>query len=152
MGDKFGKSAGNAMWLSSKKTSAFTLYQFFIRQTDSEVEKFLKLFTFDSLGAIKDLMRRHKEKPDLRIPQKHLAEQIVLLVHGEKGLQAAQRATKVLYEGNVAVLGEMHTHEVSGVFEGSTVVNILPEQGMSLLGLAMKARCFPTKGKIKCFL
>lgn len=77
MGDKFGKSAGNAVWLSAEKTSPFSLYQFWVRQPDSEVEKLLKLFTFEKLGVISDLMRRHREKPELRIPQELLAEQVI---------------------------------------------------------------------------
>jgi len=36
-GDKFGKSAGNAVWLDGNKTSPFALYQFFLRMPDSEV-------------------------------------------------------------------------------------------------------------------
>lgn len=76
MGDKFGKSAGNAVWLSAEKSSPFSLYQFWVRQPDSEVEKLLKLFTFEKVGVISDLMRRHKEKPELRIPQETLAEQV----------------------------------------------------------------------------
>lgn len=82
IGDKFGKSAGNAVWLSSRKSSPFTLYQFLIRTTDADIERFLKLFTFDSIGSIADLIRRHKEKPDQRLAQKRLAEQVTLLVHG----------------------------------------------------------------------
>lgn len=82
IGDKFGKSAGNAVWLSSRKSSAFTMYQFLVRSTDADVEKYLKLFTFDTVGSIVDLMRRHKEKPELHLAQKRLAEQVTLLVHG----------------------------------------------------------------------
>lgn len=38
-GAKLGKSAGNAVWLSREKTSPFELYQFFVRQQDSVVER-----------------------------------------------------------------------------------------------------------------
>ncbi|XP_044253839.1 tyrosine--tRNA ligase, mitochondrial [Tribolium madens] len=145
MGDKFGKSAGNAMWLSPEKTSPFTLYQFFVRQVDTEVEKMLQLFTFDPIGSIKDLMRRHNEKPELRLPHKHLAEQVVLLVHGEKGLAAAQRATRALYERSIAALSEMNPSEIKSLFEGATVVEILPEPGQSVLDLAIRVGCFLTK-------
>jgi tyrosyl-tRNA synthetase len=145
MGDKFGKSAGNAMWLSSNKTSPFLLYQFFVRQVDSEVEKMLQLFTFDTVGSIKDLMRRHREKPELRLPHKRLAEQVVLLVHGEKGVAAALKATEALYEQSVTALGQMNASEVKSLFEGATIVDILPEPGQSVLDLSMKAGCFPTK-------
>lgn len=83
-GDKFGKSAGNAIWLDPKKTSPYSLYQFFIRTKDSEVEKLLKLFTFYSTGEIKDIMFKHKEHPEERYPQICLAEQLTTLVHGSE--------------------------------------------------------------------
>lgn len=76
MGDKFGKSAGNAVWLSPKRTSPFTFYQFWMRLPDADCERMLKLFTFDTIGSISDLMRQHEQKPDLRLPQKRLAEQV----------------------------------------------------------------------------
>lgn len=144
MGDKFGKSAGNAVWLSSTKTSPFTLYQFWMRQPDSVIEKFLKLFTFDSLPMIQELMRQHSEKPELRLPQKRLAEQVTLLVHGEEGLEKAKIASKALYEGNISALSTINAKEVEELFHGATVCEVLPEAGQSILDLAMKIKCFPT--------
>ncbi|KAJ8973175.1 hypothetical protein NQ317_007151 [Molorchus minor] len=125
-----------------KKTSSFTLYQFWMRQPDSEVEKLLKLFTFDTLGSITELMRRHGEKPELRLPQKRLAEQVTLLVHGEEGLITAQQATQALYEGSITALGQMNTEDIQQLFSGATVVGLLPEAGQDVLGLAMKAGLF----------
>lgn len=83
-GDKFGKSAGNAIWLDPQKTTPYSLYQFFIRTKDSDVEKLLKLFTFYTLGEIKDIMFKHKEHPEERYPQTCLADQLTTLVHGGK--------------------------------------------------------------------
>eukprot|EP00002_Diphylleia_rotans_P040696 TRINITY_DN971_c0_g1_i13.p1 TRINITY_DN971_c0_g1~~TRINITY_DN971_c0_g1_i13.p1 ORF type:complete len:325 (-),score=47.66 TRINITY_DN971_c0_g1_i13:928-1902(-) len=51
-GKKFGKSAGNAIWLDSEKTSPYHLYQYFLQTNDQDVEKFLKLFTFLSLDEV----------------------------------------------------------------------------------------------------
>jgi len=59
-GDKYGKSAQNAIWLNSDRTSPFELYQFMVRTVDADVEKLLKMFTFLSLPEIAELMRRHK--------------------------------------------------------------------------------------------
>lgn len=149
MGDKFGKSAGNAVWLSPEQTSPFTFYQFWIRLSDDDAEKMLNLFTFESVGSISDIMRRHKEKPELRLAQNKLAENITLLVHGEKGLETAKAASKALYEGSVAAFGEMTAEEVAQLFKGATIVEILPEPGQSILDLSLKARCFPTNSKFK---
>lgn len=76
MGDKFGKSAGNAVWLSPDMTSPFAFYQFWVRLSDAEAEKLLKLFTFCTVGEVEDIMRQHKQKPELRLAQKKLAEEV----------------------------------------------------------------------------
>lgn len=81
-GKKFGKSIGNAIWLSPEKSSSFNFYQFFIRTADSDVEKFLKLFTFLSLKEINQIMENHKAEPGKREAQRILADQVTLLVHG----------------------------------------------------------------------
>ncbi|XP_004533800.1 tyrosine--tRNA ligase, mitochondrial [Ceratitis capitata] len=141
-GNKFGKSAGNAVWLDGDKTSAFALYQFFVRTADSEVEKLLKLFTFIPLLDVEQLMREHQREPEKRKAQTILAEDVTLLVHGEKGLKQAERVTDALYKGNVEALGELNYEEVKQTFVGAAVVEILAEPGMSMLQLAMKAKCF----------
>jgi len=58
-GSKFGKSAGNAVWLNAEKTAPFELYQFFIRNPDSAVENLLKQFTFLSDEEIDATMKSH---------------------------------------------------------------------------------------------
>ncbi|XP_034104352.1 tyrosine--tRNA ligase, mitochondrial [Drosophila albomicans] len=144
-GDKFGKSAGNAVWLDENKTSPFALYQFFMRMPDSEVEKLLKLFTFIPLPEVEQLMREHSKEPEKRKAQTLLAEDVTLLVHGENGLKQAERVTNALYKGNVDGLAELNVMEIKQTFQGATMVDILPEPGMSILELAMKAKCFPTE-------
>jgi tyrosyl-tRNA synthetase len=42
-----------------------------------------------------------KAHPEARIPQKALAEEITLFVHGEAGLKTAQGATQTLFGGSV---------------------------------------------------
>lgn len=81
-GNKFGKSAGNAVWLAEEKTSPFSLYQYFIRVADSEVEKLLKLLTFLPLSEIDTVMQEHRKVPELREAQRKLAREITLLIHG----------------------------------------------------------------------
>lgn len=81
-GDKYGKTGGNAIWLSGDKTSPFQFYQFLIRTKDSEVENLLKLFSFESVQRISEIMAEHKNKPEKRLAQKILANEVTTLVHG----------------------------------------------------------------------
>lgn len=59
-GDKFGKSAGNAVWLNSSLTSVFDFYQFWLKTPDADVEKYLKLLTFVPLNGVGQIMEQHK--------------------------------------------------------------------------------------------
>lgn len=91
-GVKFGKSAGNAVWLDEFKTSAFDLYGYFMRKTDDEVEKLLKLFTFLPIPKIQTIMEEHNADPSKRVAQHHLAFEFVSLIHGsQKALEEAQQ-------------------------------------------------------------
>lgn len=90
-GEKFGKSAGNAVWLDPDMTSSFDLYQFFLRSADADVERYLKLFTFLPLPEISSIMEEQHKDESKRIAQHTLAKEFVELVHG---LDAAQEAEK----------------------------------------------------------
>ena len=91
-GAKFGKSAGNAVWLDEFKTTAFDLYGYFVRRSDDEVERLLRLFTFMPLEYISKVMEEHKAKPQERLAQHTLAFEVVSLIHGsQKALQEAKQ-------------------------------------------------------------
>ncbi|RSL65025.1 hypothetical protein CEP54_004412 [Fusarium duplospermum] len=91
-GAKFGKSAGNAIWLDEFKTSAFDLYGYFVRRSDDEVEKLLKMFTFLPLENIAKTMEEHRANPQERVAQHTLAFEVVSLIHGsQKALQEAKQ-------------------------------------------------------------
>ncbi|KAL3466027.1 hypothetical protein BJX64DRAFT_251518, partial [Aspergillus heterothallicus] len=81
-GEKFGKSAGNAIWLDKDMTSSFELYQFFVRTPDDTVENYLKMFTFVPLSTISKIMEAHANDPSKRIAQHALAYEFTELVHG----------------------------------------------------------------------
>lgn len=146
-GDKYGKSAGNAIWLDAEKTTPFSLYQFFLRSTDTEVEKLLKYFTFLDLQEIKEIMDRHKNTPELREAQKTLAEQVTTLIHGEAELKKAELISAALYGGDAKALGELSYDEVKLLLKGTANCEIMLEAGMTIMDLAMKAKCFPTISK-----
>ena len=67
-GEKFGKSAGNAVWMENNKTSFFNFYQFFVRIPDLEVEKLLRLYTFLPLEQIDDVLKEHAVSPRPFVP------------------------------------------------------------------------------------
>ena len=75
-GKKFGKSESGAVWLDAEKTTPYEFYQFWINQSDEDVIKFLKYFTFLSKEDINRLEQSRDEAPHLREAQKALADAI----------------------------------------------------------------------------
>jgi tyrosyl-tRNA synthetase len=100
-GTKFGKSAGNAVWLDPKKTTPYELYQFFIRSEDEMVGTYLRYFTLLSLEEIRDLEEELKTHPERRSAHGALAFEVTAFVHGREEAIKAQRASTLLYQGRL---------------------------------------------------
>ncbi len=100
-GRKFGKSEGNALFMDASMTSVYDWYQYFLRSADEDVIRYLKVFSLKPLEEIASLEAQMKANPEARIPQKALAEELTVLVHGEAGLKVAQDATSTLFGGSV---------------------------------------------------
>ncbi|KAG0645707.1 Tyrosyl-tRNA synthetase [Hyphodiscus hymeniophilus] len=96
-GQKFGKSAGNAIWLDKNQTSSFELYKFFLGTSDADVAKYLKLFTFIPLEQIYILVEEHMRSPHQRKAQHKLARDFVELVHGEEEAENAELQHRLLF-------------------------------------------------------
>ncbi|RAL62191.1 hypothetical protein DID88_002675 [Monilinia fructigena] len=96
-GAKFGKSAGNALWLDKDMMSSFDLYGYFLRTSDQDVERYLKLFTFMPIEQITTLMEEHMKEPSKRQAQHALARDFLELVHGEPAAKAAEIQHRLLF-------------------------------------------------------
>ncbi|KZS98464.1 hypothetical protein SISNIDRAFT_404137, partial [Sistotremastrum niveocremeum HHB9708] len=103
-GEKFGKSAGNAVWIDKDRTSIFDFYQYFLRTEDRDVEKFLRLLTFLPIAEIQALMAQHNRTPENRQAQRVLASELTELIHGGVGVQQAEAATQVLFDEDLATV------------------------------------------------
>ena len=96
-GQKFGKSEKGAIWLSPEKCSPYEFYQYFVRVTDADVIKLMRLLTFMPLEVIRDYEQMMKNADYVpNTAQKRLAEEITRIVHGEEGLNTALRVTEGL--------------------------------------------------------
>ena len=96
-GAKFGKSAGNAVWLDATMTSPYAYYQYWFNAADADVDRFLRLFTFLPLGRIAEVVAEHATDPAARHGQRVLAQEATRILHGDAGVEAAERATSVLF-------------------------------------------------------
>ncbi len=59
-GEKLGKSAGNAVWLSPHRTSSYSLYQSLVRTTDQDVGRLLGYFTFLPVEEVQEVIKEHE--------------------------------------------------------------------------------------------
>jgi len=96
-GKKFGKSEGNAIWLSPELTSPYDFFQFWLNVADDNVVDYLKLFTRRSLEEIKELELEVKNNPANRAAQKALALGVTSMVHGHDIADAVVAATELLF-------------------------------------------------------
>ena len=96
-GKKFGKSEGNAIWLDAKKTSPFRFYQFWIHLPDTDIENYLKIYTFLPLLEIDTLMELHRRNPGERQAQETLARLVTEIVHGPAAVAQTVAATDALF-------------------------------------------------------
>lgn len=96
-GKKFGKSEGNAVWLSEEKTSPYAFYQFWFNVSDENVIDYLKLYTFLPLEEITRLEGVVKTQPETREAQKVLAREVTVLVHGEGVFEKVKKVTECLF-------------------------------------------------------
>ena len=135
-GVKFGKSAGNAIWLDQFKTSTFELYGYFVRRPDADVENLLKLFTFMTMPSIRQIMSEQMEDPSKRVAQHRLAYEVVTLVHGEDAAKQARDEHQMMYsKGGPAIPYVTRTKEPGEEYSepaGPTTPNNAPRIDMIL--------------------
>lgn len=111
-GTKFGKTESGAVWLDPAKTSQYAFYQFWMNTADADVYKFLKFFTFLSLEEIDAIEKADQESGVKPQAQSILAREATKLVHGEEGLQAAERITNALFSGEADKLSEQDLEQI----------------------------------------
>ena len=96
-GTKFGKSEGGNVWLDPEKTSPYKFFQYWINTSDTDAERYIKIFTMLSKEEINSLIAQHAEAPHLRVLQNKLAEELTVLVHGREELEKAKKASQILF-------------------------------------------------------
>ena len=145
-GVKFGKSAGNALWLDPLMTTPYEMYQYWINTDDRDVAHFLKIFTFMSLEEIAELERRQREDPGSRVGQRRLAFEVTALIHGEATAHAVAAASKILFGGGIEELTpEVLPHLASAVPTASVSPAALAE-GVPIVDALVTAGAQPSKG------
>ena len=121
-GEKYGKSAGNAVWLAADMTSPYAFYQYWINVADSETGKLLRIFTDRTQEQIADLERAALERPHLREAQRALAADVTTLVHGAEATAQVEAASQVLFgRGEPSALDASTLRDATAELPGAAV-------------------------------
>ena len=121
-GRKFGKSEGNALWLSAEMMSPYAFYQWWVNVEDASVVTMLETFTDRSTEDIARLGESLAQKPFLREAQRTLAADVTTLVHGTAATTAVQAASEALFgKGDVTALDLRTLVDATAELPGGTV-------------------------------
>lgn len=132
-GEKFGKSAGNALWLDKNKTSSYEFYQYLINTDDIKIEEYLKVFTFLSKEEIESIMIKHNEHKEERLAQKTLAKEFITDLRGYDEYMKALHISEALFSGDLKSLTSDELHDAfnnlpsSEVSEDKNIIDLLVE-------------------------
>ena len=137
-GEKYGKSAGNAVWLAADMTSPYAFYQYWINVADSEVGKLLRVFTDRDASEVAELETAAAERPHLREAQRVLAADITSLVHGSPATAQVEAASRVLFgRGDPATVDAGTLQDATAELPGASVpVGGSVVEALVLTGLA----------------
>ena len=121
-GVKYGKSEGNAIWMSADMTSPYAFYQYFVNVEDASVVRLLRFFSDRGRGEIDALERTVQDEPFRRAAQRALAADVTTLVHGESATMAVQAASDALFgRGDLGVLDEPTLRDATAELPGAAV-------------------------------
>ncbi len=146
-GEKFGKSAGNAVWLDPDKTSPYALYQYWLGSDDRDAVRYLKYFTFVPMDDIADLEKAVQAEPEKREAQRVLAEESTRMIHGDDGLKKAVRASEVLFGGEINDFTDKELIDIFSDVPSSTIPRDELNKGIGILTMFNKAGLSKSNGQ-----
>ncbi len=134
-GTKYGKSESGTVWLDPRRTSPFTMYQFFLNTPDEQVGELLRFLTFLEHDDITTLDRMTTEQPQRREAQRALARSVTGLVHGDAEVAKCEEASAALFGEEIAGLSEEMLLAVTEDAPSTTVPRAELLDGVTLVDL-----------------
>lgn len=153
-GGKFGKTESGNVWLDRRYTSPYKFFQFWLNVSDTDAEKYIKIFTAIDKNEIDALVAEHGQAPHLRLLQKRLAQEVTIMVHSEEDYNAAVEASGILF-GNATseALKKLDEDTLLAVFDGVpqfTISRNVLQSGVKAIDLLTEnAAVFPSKGEMR---
>ena len=152
-GKKFGKTEQGNIWLDRNRTTPYTFYQFWLNVSDSDAERYIKIFTDLDKETIDALVAEHAQDPGRRVLQKRLAEEVTTMVHSKEDLKMAIAASNILFgKATKESLEQLDEATLNDVFKdvphyeinrnqlGLPAIDLLNQDGMDI---------FPSKSEMR---
>jgi tyrosyl-tRNA synthetase len=150
-GGKFGKSEKGNIWLDPNKTSPYQFYQFWLNASDTDAEKWIKIFSFLPKPEIDRLIASHQAKPADRELQRKLASEITIFVHGKENYETAVETTKKAFENKEAPASQLSAIDLESM-EGIMKYDFSKErisQGIDIVSLLAETTILASKGEAR---
>jgi tyrosyl-tRNA synthetase len=150
-GTKFGKTEKGNIWLDINKTSGYEFYQFWIRASDADAEKWIRIFTFLDKETVDSLMAEHKKDESQRVLQKRLAEEVTRFVHGVEELKKAITTTEKAFENQQTPAESLSIDDIEAM-DGLEKIDFSKEKinsGLDIVSFLAESGIFPSKGEAR---
>ena len=152
-GKKFGKTESGNVWLDANRTTPYAFYQFWLNVTDTDAERYIKIFTDLDKETIDALIDEHRQDPGRRILQHRLADEVTTMVHSKEALDMAIAASNILFgKATKDQLAQLDEATLNDVFKDVPHYDLPKEE---LGGKAIDIFCregydiFPSKGEMR---
>jgi tyrosyl-tRNA synthetase len=136
-GAKMGKTAAGAVWLNADMVSPYDYWQYWRNTEDSDVARFLKLFTILPLPEIGRLAAL--KGSDINEAKKVLATEATALVHGRAAADEAAATARTTFEEG-ALASSLPTVNSNAILQGT---------GLSVLAAFVEAKLVGSNGEAR---
>lgn len=129
-GVKFGKSAGNAIFIDRELTPSYQVYQHMYRSEDADVQKFLYKFSLLPLSVIDKVVQVHNADKKKRLGQTVLAMELCDLIHGDGEGYSNYIVSQTLYGK-----GEIDADQVISAFRHQGMLGELKYSDLDIMSV-----------------
>lgn len=132
-GEKMGKTAAGALWLSPERTPVQDFFHYWRNVDDRDIGRFMALFTFKPMDEVRRLgSLEGKGVEEINAAKEELALSITALVHGEEAAEGARAAERALFSSEGGDFSAAPSTAVTRdrLEAGIAVADLLVETGM----------------------
>jgi tyrosyl-tRNA synthetase len=130
-GEKMGKTAAGALWLSAERTPVQQFFHYWRNVDDRDIGRFMALFTFKPMDEVRELGRLDgKSVAEINAAKEELALAVTSLVHGEEVARRALQTEREMFLGGDSAAAPTTAVTRARVDEGLPLADLLVETGL----------------------